>query len=438
METKVTNKSLMEKVTDAVLKFSAPLAKLAEMPAVASVQNGLIGTVPIIIIGSIFLVLGVLGSPVIGTSGKALLPFLAPIADKLSWMNSLTMGMMALYASVSIPASYADITQKIDGKSASLLGLAAFLIFNIEGYSADGGISVAALGASGLFVCILTSILSVKLYIFLVEKHITIRMPEQVPPNVGTAFTALIPYAACFTLAWLIRTVFNFDMVTWLNSVLAPLISSSENVFTFTAAAFIVAILWSVGLHGDNMFVVLFFPFGAVWMEENAAAVAAGVSVTQLPHVLAGFGNTGLLRMTFWTAGVWPLVLLLLLSKVKYLRTMGKAFLPASVFGIVEPVVFGLPLALNPFLILPFIVSATLGSTVGYLLMSTNFFGKFFAMVPWATPAPILGPLGTGDWKTALIPFIAMAIGIVIYLPFWRLYEKDCMKKELEQEAVLQ
>lgn len=73
---------------------------------------------------------------------------------------------------------------------------------------------------------------------------------------------------------------------------------------------------------------------------------------------------------------------------------------------------------------------------VNYLLMATPLFGKFYAIVPWATPAPLIGPLGTGDIKTALMPFISMAIGLVIYFPFWRLYEEDCQKQEeAKQEA---
>lgn len=174
-------------------------------------------------------------------------------------------------------------------------------------------------------------------------------------------------------------------------------------------------------------------PFGTIWLNENVEALAAGASVYELPHVLAGFGSTGLTRLVVWTAGVWPLVLFMILSKVKYLKALGWASLPSAVFTIVEPVIFGLPLALNPFLIVPFLLSTTISAAVGYFLMATPLFGKFYAMVPWATPPFILGPVGTGDIKTALIPFISMAIGVVIYLPFWRQYEKECMLKESEE-----
>lgn len=435
MESK-NKKSLMDRATDVAMKISSPLGKLAELPTIASIQNGLVSIMPIIIVGSIFLILYVLGSPGVGTSGKALLPFLTPLADKFSWVNSLTLGFMALYCSISIPASYAEITGKIDVKTASLLGLATFLLFTLSGLDEAGGITVLPFSASGLFVCILTSILSVKIFIFLIDKDIRIKLPSSVPPNIGNAFTALIPYAVCFTIAWAIRTLLNFDMVSWLMAVLAPFIKGSDNVFTAMIITAISNLLWSVGLHGDNMFLTLFTPFGTIWMEENAAALMAGSSVYDLPNVLATLGQSGLMRMTNWSAGVWPLIFFMIRSKVKYLKALGWACLPSAIFTIVEPVVFGLPLALNPFLIVPFLISTVVSVGVGYLMMATQFFGKFFAMIPWATPPFLLGPLGTGDIKTAIIPFVSMLIGTVIYYPFWKQFEKDCLRKEQEQEQL--
>ena len=438
MENKTSKKTLMERTTDLAMTISAPLAKLAEKPSIAAIQNGMVSIVPIITIGSIFMILFVLGSPSVGGAEHGLLPFLEPYAMKFLWVNNMTMGLMALYASLTIPASYAEITGKVDAKTACILGMGTFLLFTQNAYDEAGGIPSAALGAGGLFVCIVTSLVAIKLYIFLIEKNITIKMPENVPPNVSNAFTALIPYGVCFAFAWLIRTIAGFDMVTWLNSVLSPLVSESDSVFTCLIAMIICALLWSVGLHGDNMFLILFAPIGMIWLDENVSALSAGASVYELPHVLAGLGTSGLFRMCFWTAGVWPLIVYLLTSKVKYLRTLGKAFLPSSIFGIIEPVVFGLPLAMNQFLMIPFILSSVTGMVVNYLLMATPLFGKFYAIVPWATPAPLIGPLGTGDIKTALLPFISMAIGLVIYFPFWRLYEKDCQKREAEQEAAEQ
>lgn len=428
-------KSLMDRLTDFTTKISEPLGKLASTDIISSIVAGLVSVTPIIMIGSIFLILYVLGSPDVGTSGEPLVGFLAPLAVKFAWMNSLTMSMMSLYCSIAIPYHYAQ-KKKINTLTSSLLGIATFLIFTINGYDEAGGISVNSFSASGLFVCIVTSIVSVRILKFFLDKNITIKMPDSVPPNVGNAFGALLPFATIFSFAWLIRTIINFDMVSWLNSILEPIITSSDSLWMALLVTFICLLLWSVGLHGDNMFLALFTPFGLTWVDQNATALANGTSNYDLPNILAGLGNTGLLRLTMWTAAVWPLLVLMIISKKKQFRTIGLTALAPGIFTIVEPVIYGLPIALNPYLMIPFILSGTISTGVGYLLMSTSFIGKFYAVVPWATPPFLLGPLGTGDIKTALIPIISFIIGFFIYLPFWKVYNQslDLEEKQKEKE----
>ncbi|MDU5336744.1 PTS sugar transporter subunit IIC [Enterococcus sp.] len=426
-------KSIMDRVMDFTTKISGPLGRFANTDIISSVVSGLVSAMPIIMIGSIFLILYVLGSPDIGTSGKPLIGFLAPLAAKFAWMNSLTMNMMSLYCAISIPYHYAQ-KKKMNTLTCSMLGLATFLIFTINGYDEAGGISVASFSASGLFVCIVTSIVGVQILKFFLDRNITIKMPDSVPPNIGNAFGALLPYATVFSLAWIIRTILDFDMVTWLNTLLEPIITSSDSLWMAMLVTFVCLLLWSVGLHGDNMFLALFTPFGLTWVDQNASVLANGASNVDLPNILAGLGNTGLLRLTIWTAAVWPLLLLMLISKKKQFRTIGVTALVPGIFTIVEPVIYGLPIALNPYLMIPFILSGTISTGVGYLLMSTSFIGKFYAVVPWATPPFLLGPLGTGDIKTALIPIISFAIGLVIYLPFWKVYNQS-LDVEEEQKA---
>lgn len=430
-------KSFMESLMDFAFKIAEPLGQIADTPVISSIQNGLVAIMPVIIVGSLFLVLYVLGSPSVGTSGHALLPFLTPLAGKFVWVNSITLGFMSLYASITFAESYAE-KLNVDTKSASILGVVVFICFTIAGVDKSGGIAVTAFSGSGLFVSIITSLVSVKIYAYLLKKNITIKMPASVPPNIGNAFTSLIPYAVCMTLAWLVRDLMNFDMVAWLSKILSPLVQGGDNVVTCGVVAFVTNLLWSVGLHGDNMFGSLFTPFGTIWLQQNASALSAGTPTYALPHVLAGLGNTGLLRLTNWTATVWPLIAFMIMSKVKYLKSLGWACLPAGIFTIVEPVVFGLPLALNPTLFIPFLLSGTISAIVGYLIMALPFMGKFFAAIPWATPPFLLGPLGTGDWKTIFIPIISFAIGFVIYYPFWKAFEKECLQKEKEREAELQ
>lgn len=416
------NKSFMDKFTDFAMKIASPLAKFAEFPVIAAVQDGLIAVMPIIMIGSIFLIFYVLGSPSIGTSGKPLIGFLAPLASKFIVMNSLTMNFMAFYAALTISMSYGEKLE-VEEKTAALLGIGTFLIFTINGVI-EGQISVASFNAGGLFVAILTSIISVKIYKIFIDKDIRIKLPESVPPNIGNAFSALIPYLVIFTIAWTIRTILNFDMVAWLSAVLQPYISAADNVYVYTLYRFLTNLLWAAGLHGDNMLNPIFTPFTTMWLQENAAAMQAGLP---MPHV---WTYQGIERITHWPATVWPLIFLMLTSKVKHLRTLGFVALAPGIFTIVEPVVYGLPIAFNPFLIIPFILIGVITAIISYLAVSLGFIGKFFASLPWATPPFILGPAATGDWKTIILIALVFIIGLIIYYPFFKMYENSILEKE--------
>lgn len=431
---KSSNKTFMDRVTAFAHKIADPLAKFSNTDVISSVVAGLVAITPIIMIGSIFLIFYVLGSPLIGTSGKALLPFLTPIAEKFAWLNSMTMGVMSLFASVSISFTYAQ-KKKMSPLTGSLLGISTFMIFTIAGLDKEGGIIITSWGAAGLFVCILTSLISVRIMKIFLDHNITIKMPDSVPPNIGNAFGALFPYAAIFTIAWMIRTVANFDTVVWLSQVLQPLITSSDSVWFAMLATFIVLLLWSAGLHGDNMFLILLTPVGLQWMDVNSKALESGTPTEHLPHVLAAIGQTGLLRLTTWTSAIWPLIVFMLISKRKEHKTLGVTSLAPGIFTIIEPVIYGLPVALNGYLIVPFVLSGTISAGVGYLMMATPWMGKFYALVPWATPPFILGPLGTGDWKSVFIVIVSFAIGLIIYLPFWKVYMKSLEDRDLLLES---
>lgn len=416
--------NFITKISNSVQKMSGPMAKFSNLKSISSIVNGIMGTLPVILTGAIFMILYVLGSPSVGTSGKALLPFLSPLASKFLWMNTLTLSFMSLYASFTIAYNYGKKLNQ-NGLNSGIIGLMTFLVLVLGGLDKNGGIPIVAFSSSGLFVAIITSIFSVRI-LWLFEKYnIVIKMPSSVPPTIGNSFSALFPFIASAIIAWLIRDILNFDIVKWLNTILQPLVNKTENVWVAMLIVFITLLLWSCGLHGDGMFMTLFTPFGLQWLEMNSNLVAKGIAPEHLPHILAGLGQTGLIRMTVWTSAVWPLILLMLISKNKFLKTLGITSLVPGIFTIVEPVVYGLPIALNPYLLIPFIFSGTISTGIGYLLMSMPWMGKFFASIPWATPPFLLGPLGTGDWKTIIIVIISFGIGLVCYLPFWPMFVKS-------------
>lgn len=418
---------MSDKLNNWIMKISEPLIRFSELDSISSIQEALVACVPIIVIGSIFLVFGVLGSPTVGLSGEPTLQFLAPYSGKFYGMNDLLMNFLALYLCLALSITYSR-KKGIDAVSGVLLGAAFFFVFNVGGVE-EGMISVANFSAVGLFSTMVTTILILNLYQFIVDKKITIRLPKEVPPNVGAAFTSLIPYAIVLTIGWIIRSLLNIDIVAIFTTFLMPYVSAADNIFTYTFRELMTNLLWAVGLHGDNMFAApIFSPFETMWLADNAQAVQNGVAGTDLPHIMT---YNGIDRMTNWTATVWPLIFLMIRSDVKHLKALGWACLPSALFTIVEPVMFGLPLALNPFLLVPYLITSVVTAIISYAAFALELIGRFYIGLPWATPPFILGPVGTGgDLGTLVLIVVIFVIGLLIYTPFFRKYEQHFLKKQ--------
>lgn len=421
-------KSFLEKVSDFVVdRLAGPMAKFGNIPAVAAVKDGLVAIVPIVIIGSLFLLIAMLGLP--GTFSEVpLIPVLSSVSSRFLIFYNMTMNFLSLYAAIAIGMSYAKRFE-IDSINAALLSIAAFFLININDLS--NGMSVTNFAAGGLFAAIISSLISIRLYRFFLERKITIRMPDGVPANVTNAFVALIPFFVIFTLLWVVRSILNFDITSFLNTVLGPVFSGTDSIFIFIPRVLIGLLLWAVGMHGDNMIGPIFEPLKLQWVAENAKALSNGVDIKQLPHIW----TTVVERITIWPAAAWGILFWMWKSKLKQARTMAGIATPAAIFTIVEPVIFGLPIVLNPFFIIPFILSGTIAAIVTYSAFSLHLINRVFVELPWATPPFISGYVATGgDWKGVLMVVINFAIGVVVYYPFWKAYEKSEKQKESNQE----
>jgi PTS system cellobiose-specific IIC component len=214
----------------------------------------------------------------------------------------------------------------------------------------------------------------------------------------------------------------DFNLVTWVTTLIAPLFNAADNVFVYTVTNLLKDVFWAAGIHGDNMISPIVAPFTTMTIAANAEAMAAGL---ELPYVW----TQQLGRMHGWTITVWPLFIFMFFSKVPGHKTLFWTALPAGIFTIIEPIMFGLPLALNPILLIPFLVSSIVGAAFTYIVAALGLVSKFFAALPWATPPFILGPAASGDWKWIIVIAINVALGYFIYLPFWRMYEKAQLAK---------
>lgn len=420
----------MDKFMEFMDKLSGPLTTFGNYKAIKAIQNGLVGTSAITIVGSMFLVIAVLAKPDQFAPGVTILPFLSGLNAKFNVMNGLTIGLLALYAVVTIGISFGN-EYGIKPVSSAMISLLSFIILTNSGtISATAGektftaLDVTSWGGAGLIVAIVAALCSVYIMHFCYERNIRIRMPEMVPPAIGESFSSLIPLAIVAFLSWLIKIVMGLDLATLVANFILPIFNTADNVFMYALSHLLIALLWCVGLHGNNIVGAFTNTFTTIWTNENIMAFAAGEAI---PHVWAGQIH----RLDTWVSSVWPILIYLHTSKkLNYMKPFAIACTPAAIFGIIEPVMYGLPMVLNPYFMISMILAHTITSIITYAAMASNIVARMGVNVTWCMPAPIIGLIGTGgDFKGVLLVLVNLAVGMVITYPFFKAYENSEYKK---------
>ena len=437
-------KSFMDVVMEKVDIIAGPMTKFGQIPFVRALTNGMIAALPVTMVGSIFLVVFLFAADG-NLTEKALLPFLSPCAGDLALVNSLSMGIMAIYIIIAFGSEYAEI--KGFSKTTGAVGaMFAFMLLNYNSVgnlvvtAADGTLSVGASafestywGGAGLITAMIAGAIAINIINICYKKNIVIKLPDSVPPAIAASFSAIIPYFLITLVCWGIRTLAGINIPELVGQILLPVLGKADNVFVYTLQQFFSAILWVCGLHGDNITGAVTNAFLPTWIAENNAAFMAGTAVKDLPYVW----TPNLCRLSQWVSSCWPILIYMFMSskKLPHLKPLGIVALPSAIFCIIEPIMFGLPVVMNGFLLIPFVLTHCLTGALTYWLTSIGFVGKMYLNLPWATPSPLLGYLAAGgSIGGAVVVFINLAIGLVIFFPFWKAYEKAEVAR-MEAEA---
>lgn len=435
--------SFMDKLMAKVDVIAGSMTRFGQIPFVRAVVNGMVGAIGVTMVGSIFLILFLLCSDG-GLTETALLPFMKPWADKIALINSLSMGFMAVYITIAMGSEYAEI--KGFNKTTGAVG--AFFAFILLNYDAVGNLAVTTDGAlsagasaldvsywggAGVITAMVAGAISINIIHLCYKHNIKITLPDSVPPAIADSFSAIIPYFFITIVCWGVRTIAGVNIPAMVGDMLLPVLSAADNVVVYTIQQFLSALLWTCGLHGDNITGAVCNAFTNTWIAENNTAFMAGKAVADLPYVW----TPNLCRLSQWVSTCWPLLVYMFMSskKLPHLKPLGTICVPPAIFCIVEPIMFGLPVVLNPFLIIPFVLTHTITAALTYGLTAIGFVGKMYMNLPWATPSPILGYLAAGgSIGGVVVVFINFAIGMAIFYPFWKAYEKSEVKR-LEEEA---
>lgn len=406
-----------------------PLGTLASNIYLQAVRDAfIIFTLPLIIAGSLFLI--VANPP---------FPFLADLVSSYQYAIlvpfQLSFGLMALFLAFGVAYSLAQY-RRTEPVQPGVLAMVLFLVASVpvtDLTTLKLGDILPYLGGQGLLVAILIGIMTTEVMRWFRGSRFTIRLPKSVPKNVTRAFEALVPTLLLLLLVWGLEWFVSsytasvdgkstqLTLPILLMQVFKPLVAVQDSYPAALAEIVLMMLLWSVGIHGMNIVTAIAAPFWFTTLANNAVG-GHGIVTEPFFHIFAHLGGSG---------ATWPLVIYMLLSRSAQLRTVGKIALGPAIFNINEPVTFGVPMALNPLMMIPFVLVPVTIVTINYFVFAVGLVHVPIVIQPFTVPLGISGFVATGgDIKGSLLQFFDLAVSALIYYPFFRAWERILVARE--------
>lgn len=437
----------MNKAFDKLQGVLVPLSqKVNSNKVLRGISGGFAAMLPIVMVGAIFTLLASLN---IGPY-QSLITSLG-LKQLFAIPAAYTSDMLALYTVFCIARAEAKVIGMDDSDSLSsgIIALMFFLILiplGVSGKAAESGevVKVAAalnttyLGSKGLFTAMLIGCVVPYLHNIFVKNNITIKLPDSVPEMISKSFAAMIPAIVIAFVAVLVR--FGFSFTAWgtltdaIYAILkAPLAKLNANPITFIILLLVCNFLWFFGIHGGmvaNAFNQILFAAATL---ENLAAYQAG---TALPNIstTANWFAIGNIGGSGCAAGL--VMCLIFFAKSKRYKALGKVAIPAGLCSISEPMVFGMPLVLNPIMFIPMVFAPIVTLLLGYAAMASGLINYTVGVaLPNGTPLILGGFIAFGGIKGAILQAVLIAVSMLIYLPFFKMMDNQALKEEAgEQE----
>ncbi len=408
----------MNKATGFLNQTLVPvLTALSENTYLSAIRAGMVSVVPLTIIGGLFTIVTFL--PITGWD-----KVIAPYLQLLQIPVTATFGMLGVF--VCFAVSY-DLGKQLKQEAVVSASMATAIFLMIALKLEDQTLITENLGSKGMFTAIIVALVSVRVQKFFTDKNLVIKMPANVPSVVYESFLSLVPLCFLVVVFWLIRFVAGVDIDHIVQSAFKPLVFALNTLPGILVYAFLVTLLWSVGINGDNAVDAIVAPIFLQYLAANVAATAANEPV---PYITAlGFFTTFV--NVGGTGATIALALVLWNSKEPGYRKVSRLSLPTQIFQINEPIFFGLPIVLNPIFMAPYILNALILTSGSYLLMHWHLINKPFVNVPWTTP-PIIGHylVSGGDWRAAVWGAVSIVIAMAVYYPFAKAAERQRLAAE--------
>ena len=358
--------------------------------------------------------------------------------------QNATMSIMTIFVTFGI-GYYLTRSYDEDGVFGGAVSLASYLIltpFNFttaEGAEVSGALSLDRLGAKGMFIGMLAAFIAAEIYVRITKKGIVIKMPEGVPDAVARSFASLIPAISTLTVFLLLNALVSGVFTTNLHDVIytviqKPLVGLGSGLPATLLSLFFVQILWFFGLHGQIIVNSVMDPIWNTLALENLDAFKAGEA---LPHIITkpfmetftvGLGGSGMTLMV--------VILMAFVMKSRQMKDIGRLAIGPGLFNVNEPVIFGLPIVLNASILIPWVLTPLIVTTINYFSMASGLVpAPTGVTVPWTVPLFFSGMMATNSLMGGLLQLIDVAIVGVMWYPFLKVVDKANLALTFEEAA---
>ncbi|HEM5326983.1 TPA: PTS lactose transporter subunit IIBC [Streptococcus suis] len=420
----------MNKLIEFIEKGKPFFEKISRNPYLRAIRDGFIAAMPVILFSSIFLLVAFVPNIFGFTwSDEAVAAIMKPYG--------YTMGIVAVLVAGTTAKSLTDAfnrqlpkTNQINFISTMIASISGFLLLASDGI--EGGFANGYMGTKGLLTAFLAAFVTVNIYKVCVKNNVTIRMPDEVPPNVSQAFKDVIPYALSIFVLYGIdlvtRQFLGTNVAEAILKLFEPLFTAADGYVGITIIFGAYALFWFVGIHGPSIVEPAIAAITYANIETNFQLLQAGqhadkilTSGTQMFIVtMGGTGATLVVPFMF----MW-------LTKSKRNKAIGRASVVPTFFGVNEPILFGAPLVLNPVFFVPFILAPIANVWIFKFFVDTLKMNSFSVNLPWTTPGPLGIVMGTNFAPLAFVlAILLVVVDVLIYYPFLKVYDEQILAEE--------
>ncbi|CEV78982.1 TPA: lactose-specific PTS transporter subunit EIIC [Streptococcus pneumoniae] len=420
----------MNKLIAFIEKGKPFFEKLSRNIYLRAIRDGFIAGMPVILFSSIFILIAfVPNSWGFKWSDEVVAFLMKPYSYSMGILALLVAGTTAKSLTDSVNRSM-EKTNQINYMSTLLAAIVGLLMLAAD--PIENGLATGFLGTKGLLSAFLAAFVTVAIYKVCVKNNVTIRMPDEVPPNISQVFKDVIPFTlsvvSLYALDLLARHFVGSSVAESIGKFFAPLFSAADGYLGITIIFGAFAFFWFVGIHGPSIVEPAIAAITYANAEVNLNLLQQGMhadkiltSGTQMFIVtMGGTGATLVVPFMF----MW-------LTKSKRNRAIGRASVVPTFFGVNEPILFGAPLVLNPIFFIPFIFAPIANVWVFKFFIETLGMNSFTANLPWTTPAPLGLVLGTNfQVLSFILAALLIVVDVVIYYPFLKVYDEQILEEE--------